>query len=78
MSWTIIFGIALFNKRSTFETIVVGFERMNNTRTQIINDLLIKKSIDDLLFKKRSNIDENFLNKEIFDLQKDRVSTLSI
>ena len=77
LSWRIIFLIALFLVNvSTFETIVTGFERISRARTAIISDLLVKKSgIEKIIYNKRSNIDENIIQKDIDSLvnQKNKI-----
>ncbi len=67
-----IFLIALIAVNiSTFETVVAGFERINNQRTEDFRKLLIKKdTLEDQILEKRIKIDEKNLNKQIDDLQK--------
>ena len=67
-----IFLIALIAVNiSTFETVVAGFERINNQRTEDFRKLLIKKdTLEDQILEKRIRIDEKNLNKQIDDLQK--------
>ena len=67
-----IFLIALIAVNiSTFETVVAGFERINNQRTEDFRKLLIKKdTLEDQILVKRIKIDEKNLNKQIDDLQK--------
>ena len=67
-----IFLIALIAVNiSTFETVVAGFERINNQRTENFRKLLIKKdTLEDQILVKRIKIDEKNLNKQIDDLQK--------
>ena len=67
-----IFLIALISVNiSTFETVVAGFERINNQRTEDFRKLLIKKdTLEDQILEKRIKIDEKNLNKQIDDLQK--------
>ena len=66
-----IFLIALVAVNvSTFETVVAGFERINNQRTEAFRKLLIKKdTLEDQILDKRIRIDEKNLNKQIADLQ---------
>ena len=77
LSWRVIFLIALFLVNvSTFETIVTGFERISRARTATISDLLVKKSgIEKIIYNKRSNIDENIIQKDIDSLvnQKNKI-----
>ena len=57
---------------STFETVVAGFERINNLRTEKFLKLLIKKdTLEDQILEKRIKIDEKNLNKQISDLRVD-------
>ena len=74
LSWRIIFLIALFLVNvSTFETIVTGFERISRARTATISDLLVKKAgIEKIIYNKRSNIDENIIQKDIDSLVKQK------
>ena len=66
-----IFLIALIAVNvSTFETVVAGFERINNQRTEAFRKLLIQKdTLEDQILEKRIRIDEKNLNKQISDLQ---------
>jgi len=77
LSWRVIFLIALLLVNvSTFETIVTGFERISRARTATISDLLVKKSgIEKIIYNKRSNIDENIIQKDIDSLvnQKNKI-----
>ena len=74
-----IFLIALIAVNiSTFETVVAGFERINNQRTEDFRKLLIKKdTLEDQILEKRIKIDEKNLNKQIDDLQK-KYSAISL
>lgn len=75
----LIFLIALIAVNiSTFETVVAGFERINNQRTEDFRKLLIKKdTLEDQILEKRIKIDEKNLNKQIDDLQK-KYSAISL
>ena len=55
-----IFLIALIAVNvSTFETVVAGFERINNQRTEAFRKLLIQKdTLEDQILEKRIRIDE--------------------
>lgn len=66
-----IFLIALIAVNiSTFETVVAGFERINNQRTEEFRKLLIRKdTLEDQILEKRIKVDEKNLNKQINDLQ---------
>tara|TARA_Y100000590_G_scaffold420438_1_gene523133 strand:- start:958 stop:2742 length:1785 start_codon:yes stop_codon:yes gene_type:complete len=55
---------------STFETVVAGFERINNQRTEAFRKLLIKKdTLESQIIEKRIKVDEKNLNKQIENLQ---------
>jgi len=55
---------------STFETVVAGFERIQNLRTKDFRSLLIQKdTLEDQILVKRIKIDEKNLKKQISDLQ---------
>ena len=68
-----IFLVALIAVNiSTFETVVAGFERINNQRTEDFRKLLIQKdTLEDQIFEKRIKVDEKNLNKRISDLRSD-------
>lgn len=68
---TFLIALILVNV-STFETVVAGFERINNLRTEKFLKLLIKKdTLEDQILEKRIKIDEKNLNKQISDLRND-------
>ena len=55
---------------STFETVIAGFERINNQRTEAFRNLLIEKdTIEDKILEKRIKVDEKNINKQISNLQ---------
>tara|TARA_B100001057_G_scaffold457870_1_gene506533 strand:- start:31 stop:1809 length:1779 start_codon:yes stop_codon:yes gene_type:complete len=55
---------------STFETVVAGFERIQNLRTKDFRSFLIQKdTLEDQILEKRVRIDEKNLNKQIEELQ---------
>ena len=66
-----VFLIALIAVNiSTFETVVAGFERIQNLRTKDFRSYLIQKdTLEDQILEKRIKIDEKNLNKQISDLQ---------
>ena len=66
-----IFVIALIAVNvSTFETVVAGFERIQNLRTKDFRTLLIKKdTLEDQILEKRVKVDEKNLNKQISEQQ---------
>ncbi len=66
-----IFLIALIAVNiSTFETVVAGFERIQNLRTKDFRSLLIQKdTLEDQILEKRIKVDEKNLNNQIADLQ---------
>jgi hypothetical protein len=65
--WTIIFIFALIAVNvSTFETIVTGFERINNNRTYDIKKLIIKKTtLEQQLTQKGLTVSSDNLTKQI-------------
>jgi hypothetical protein len=65
--WTIIFIFALVAVNiSTFETIVTGFERINNNRTNDIRKLIIKKTtLEQQLSKKNLSVSSDNLALQI-------------
>ena len=66
---TFLIALILVNI-STFETVVAGFERINNLRTEKFLKLLIKKdTLEDQILEKRIKVDEKNLNKQISDLR---------
>ena len=55
---------------STFETVIAGFERINNQRTEAFRNLLIEKdTLEDKILEKRIKVDEKNINKQISNLQ---------
>jgi hypothetical protein len=73
-----IFVLALFLVNvSTFETVVAGFERINNQRTESFRKLLIEKNTKEAqIIEKRVQIDEKNINKKIQDLSRENEAIL--
>jgi len=72
-----VFLIALIAVNiSTFETVVAGFERIQNLRTKDFRSLLIQKdTLEDQILEKRIKVDEKNLNKQIAELQERYIKT---
>ena len=73
-----VFVLALFLVNvSTFETVVAGFERINNQRTEAFRKLLIEKNTKEAqIIEKRVQIDEKNINKKIQDLSRENDAIL--
>ena len=69
--WRVLFIFALVAVNvSTFETIITGFERVNQQRTATIKGYLIEKnSLEKNLIEKRVTVDSDNLNKQIKNFQ---------
>ena len=73
-----VFVVALFLVNvSTFETVVAGFERINNQRTEAFRKLLIKKNTKEAqIIEKRVQVDEKNINKKKKDLSRENESII--